>query len=128
MIPLKEVFDRKRPVLKGVFNRKSWLKLKFQILPYKKELLWIVMELSNVEGDELVDRSNSQASYNIGATYFVWISHEHNSLPLEPIKPIWPLSMDVFISYFEFNQKFKFCLTKGVIVYSVCCNKYDPFC
>ena len=46
------------------------------------------MELSNVEGDELVDRSNSQASYNIGATYFVWISHEHNSLPLEPIKPI----------------------------------------
>ena len=86
------------------------------------------MELSNVEGDEQVDRSNSQASYNIGATYFVWISHEHNSLPLEPIKPILHLSMDVFISYFEFNQKFKFCLTKGVIVYSVCCNKYDPFC
>ena len=73
------------------------------------------MELSNVEGDEQVDRSNSQASYNISATYFVWIFHEHNSLPLEPIKPILHLSMEVLLVILSSTKSSNFALQKELL-------------
>ena len=55
---------------------------------------------SLVEGDEQLDRPNSQTCmewYDVSAAYFVWICHKHNCFPLGPIEPSSPSTRELHV-------------------------------